>query len=290
MKPHIAITTCQEQPIISSDDALFIKSLKTLSPNLAVTITPWDQKQINWSDFDLILPRACWDYHEKFTLFTDWLSHLQNINASIWNPTRLLKWNSHKFYLDELGKKGVKILPTLFSSQQNPYDIADGFDFYNTDQLVFKPAVSAGARNTWVLDKNNLKNHSALETHLKNNDFLIQPYSQHLVTHGEFSFIFFNEKLSHVIRKTPKKGDFRSQPKFGSLITEETNVSEAVHAQIIDILAHIPENWLYARVDGIIKNNVFQLVELELIEPCLFMDIPISPTHQIFAQAVLEKL
>ena len=204
MKPHIAITTCQEQPIISSDDALFIKSLKTLSPNLAVTITPWDQKQINWSDFDLILPRACWDYHEKFTLFTDWLSHLQNINASIWNPTRLLKWNSHKFYLDELGKKGVKILPTLFSSQQNPYDIADGFDFYNTDQLVFKPAVSAGARNTWVLDKNNLKNHSALETHLKNNDFLIQPYSQHLVTHGEFSFIFFNEKLSHVIRKTPK--------------------------------------------------------------------------------------
>ena len=64
-------------------------------------------------------------------------------------------------------------------------------------------------------------------------------------------------------------GDFRVQSNFGSnyqIYQPDVSLIETA----VRIVKTFGENLLYARVDGIIKDGVFLLMELELIEPDLY--------------------
>jgi hypothetical protein len=39
------------------------------------------------------------------------------------------------------------------------------------------------------------------------------------------------------------------------------------------VVAQLAEPWLYARVDGLLVDGVFMLMELEVIEPSLFLGL-----------------
>jgi hypothetical protein len=53
---------------------------------------------------------------------------------------------------------------------------------------------------------------------LQEEDFLVQPFIPEIVQVGEYSLIFFNEKLSHAVLKTPASADFRVQHYYGGTI------------------------------------------------------------------------
>jgi hypothetical protein len=53
------------------------------------------------------------------------------------------------------------------------------------------------------------------------------------------------------------------------------------------ILNLIDEPLLYARVDGVISENKFLLMELELIEPMLFLEKE-NGSAKTFAQAMMD--
>jgi hypothetical protein len=60
-------------------------------------------------------------------------------------------------------------------------------------------------------------------------------------------------------------------------------------AQARQVVERIPGPWLYARVDGVEAGGTFLLMELELIEPSLFLACdPEAPAW--FANAVLGPL
>lgn len=99
---------------------------------------------------------------------------------------------------------------------------------------------------------------------------MLQPFVKEVAEIGEYSYIFFKENFSHAILKTAKSGDFRVQHFFGGSIQNIVpDIKELTYIQkLVDEFA---KNSLYARVDGVWIEGVFYLMELELIEPYLFL-------------------
>ena len=73
----------------------------------------------------------------------------------------------------------------------------------------------------------------------------------------------------HAIIKRPKTGDFRVQTDYGGTAVDFYPAEKTI-TNAAAFLSHIREPLLYARVDGVIVNEDFYLMELELIEPALF--------------------
>jgi hypothetical protein len=83
--------------------------------------------------------------------------------------------------------------------------------------------------------------------------------------------IFFNGKFSHAVVKKPKDGDFRVQRQYGGKYELFTPGNDLL-ATAEKIIAQVPQQLLYARVDGVMIKNDFHLMELELIEPDLYFE------------------
>ena len=119
---------------------------------------------------------------------------------------------------------------------------------------------------------------------------MAQPFLSHVVAEGEFSLFYFNGTLSHSILKTPKADDFRVQEEHGGVIRAvevESKLREAGDAAL-GALDSVP---LYARADFVRANDGggFWLIELELIEPSLYLRTdPGAPAR--FAQALHERV
>src|SRR6266480_3259922 len=79
-----------------------------------------------------------------------------------------------------------------------------------------------------------------------------------------------DERCSHAVRKRPGASDYRVQWEFGgtaaSLAPPPRLVTDAVA-----VMAAVPGHPLYARVDGVERDGRLMLMELELIEPHLFL-------------------
>ena len=117
-----------------------------------VTSRPWTQSG-DLSPFDLVLPLVAWGYHLRFR---EWLALLDRFEAEgvkVVNPVPLLRWNSDKVYLTELGAKGVPTVPTLAVDHLNEAALTAAHGAFGADELVIKPPVSAGAWGTYRLGK-----------------------------------------------------------------------------------------------------------------------------------------
>ncbi|WP_338501750.1 hypothetical protein V6R86_02405 [Sphingomonas kaistensis] len=231
--------------------------------------------------FDLVLPLVTWGYHLRHA---EWLAFLGRAEAEDWpmaNPPQLLRWNSDKAYLAELGRQGLANVPTLEVDHLNEAALAAAHGVLGTDQLVIKPPVSAAAWGTYRLGPG-----EPVPAEVHGSRMLVQPWLGSVTQEGEYSLIFFGGRFSHCVAKRPKAGDFRVQPDHGgttiacALPNGALTVAEAA-------LAAAPTPTTYARVDLIRGNDGgLQLMELELIEPALFLHCVPEATGR-FAAAVL---
>ena len=100
---------------------------------------------------------------------------------------------------------------------------------------------------------------------------MVQPFMPNIVAEGEFSLFFFNGKYSHSIKKSPKATDFRVQEEHGGIITE-IEPDEKLRVAAKNAFDKIGETLLYGRVDLVRdERDEFALMELELIEPALYL-------------------
>jgi len=112
---------------------------------------------------------------------------------------------------------------------------------------------------------------------------------QGIVQEGEYSLFYFNGDYSHTILKTPKPGDFRVQEEHGGLIVG-VQPSDDLLAAGAQVISNSPENLLYARVDLVTDGHGgYYLVELELIEPALFLGTDHAAPER-FANAINRYL
>ena len=216
-----------------------------------VDAVSWDDV-VDWHKYHAIVVRSTWDYHKRVDEFRAWLDRMEGL--PLWNPPALLRRNIHKSYLLELQEQGIEIVPTVFMPRGT----------------IVKPAVSATAHQTMLFDY----------------DVLIQPYVPEIAADGELSFVFIGRAFSHCVRKRPAAGDFRVQTDFGGT-AERVSVDASLIAQAERVAATLGEEWLYARVDGVVRDGRLLLMELEATEPSLFLD---EVAAERFADAITSSL
>lgn len=219
------------------------------------------------SGFDLVLPIVAWGYHLQYDR---WLAFLDRAEAEGWplvNPAPLLRWNSDKAYLAELGDAGVPTVPTLAVEQCCDADLDEARRRFGSDWLVIKPPVSAGGTGTYLLGP---RDDLPPGTHRQ--PMIVQPYLQEIATEGEFSLMLFDGEFSHAVVKRPRAGDFRVQPHHGGTTVDCPPPAGAI-ALARTALAAAPAKATYSRVDMVPDGSGnLMIMELELIEPALFLD------------------
>ena len=257
----LCLLSCQSLDGYIVDDELLVKELE-LNGEYAVSTIPWDN-EVDWSSFDLVVIRTTWDYAQRSEEFLKKLTFIAS-QTRLCNSPEVVKWNIHKGYLGELAHKGAKLVPTHMFKFPGPIDVPVDWQH---EKLIIKPAISAGSFKTMIVTREDLKT-DKLKSELFAGDWMLQPFLEE-IKKGEISLHFFDKKFSHAITKTPKEGDFRVQEEFGGIIQPFTP-DDSLLKQAQELVKLIPFELLYARVDMLLYQGNYLLMELELIEPALY--------------------
>jgi glutathione synthase/RimK-type ligase-like ATP-grasp enzyme len=288
--PDIALATCYEFSNLIEDEAPLVSALERRG--IIVTPVVWDSPEVSWTAYDMIVVRNIWDYYRQPQTFVAWLDYLEAKQIRLYNPIPLLRWNMNKQYLAQLSQQGIRILPTVFVrhiSQNLVQTLAEK----GWQEAVAKPLISGSGENTWRINPQNAADFQAQFDFIQARfGTMIQPYASQIADEGEYSLVFFNGEFSHAVLKRPAPSGFFVQSEHGGS-TMPIAVSSEIIAQAkaaLDATQAITNIMpLYARVDGFLDEGIFVLMELECIEPELFMRYDESAGER-FAELIIASL
>ena len=267
---EVGLVTYQRLPRLTTDDQLIIPALDLLGAIARPVV--WSDTRVRWHRYDILVLRSVWDYSERHQEFLRWIDRVAAV-VPVCNPVSLVRWNGHKRYLLDLERWGIPIVPTVVVEAGSDVDLGAIMAEPGWGTVVVKPAVSADARDTRRVSADTLISAQEFVDRLSaDEDLLIQPYREVIGESGEPSFVFVDGEFSHLVRKRPAQGDFRVQEKFGGH-AEVVSATPGQLRQAASVLEVLPIRPLYARVDMVPRSgSELELVELELIEPSLFLD------------------
>lgn len=250
------------------EDRLVVEALQRAG--LRTKRVDWADSTIDWSDTEAILFRTTWDYFDQYPAFQKWMDSTEKLTRMI-NPAETIRWNIDKHYLGDIHRKGINIPETIFIEKGDGRSLATLINETGWEDLILKPCISGGAKNTFRLNRANITKHESLFTELISTEaFIIQPTQRYVLEEGELSLMVFGGTYTHAVRKIAKTGDFRVQDDWGGSVHDYQPTAEEITfaEQAARAVEPIPA---YARVD-IIRDNHGQLaiMELELIEPELW--------------------
>ncbi|MBQ0992378.1 hypothetical protein KBX08_20090 [Micromonospora sp. H61] len=274
-EPRVALVTCSDLADLDPDDRLVLAPLA--ARGVAVQTVIWDDSDVDWSSYDLVVLRSPWDYALRRDEFVSWAATV----PTLVNPADVVRWNTDKRYLAELSAAGVPTVPTSWIEPGESWQLPA-----ETGEYVLKPAVSAGSQDTGRYDLADPEHRDLAAAHVRRLSdagrvTMVQPYLRAVDTEGETALLFLagtdGLRFSHAIRKGPMLSGPDLGPD-GLYKAEEITARTARPEQLAvaeQTLATVPggtRQLLYARVDlipGLDGEPV--LVELELTEPSLFI-------------------
>ena len=282
----IALVTAEEFPELEPDSRLLLPALA--EKGIDATPAVWTDPAVDWASFDAIVVRSPWDYFMRAAEWAAWLETIDTIGLPMFNPNKVIRWNSHKSYLQQLAQGGVPVVDTVMTTGDGRVDLSDVLAGAGWDDAIVKPAIDGGAMRLFrVRDVEDPQ--ARFDALVAEGDVLVQPFLPSVPEQGELSLVYFGGELSHTVRKKAKPGDIRVQPVWGGSYELEGPTSEALYVADKTFDA-IKEDLLYARVDLVRGlDDKLQLIELEVIEPLLFLELePQGPAR--FADALKERL
>ncbi len=266
---------------------------------VAASAVAWDEAQVDWGAFAGLIIRSAWNYHEQPEAFRAWLAMVEQAGVPLWNAPQIIRWNMEKTYLRELAQQGVAIVPTVWLEKGEAPILADILAAQNWSEAVVKPVISASGQGAWVTTVTEpvavvtatgsvtAADQSRFEKMVAQRAVMVQQRMP--IEQGEWSLIFLGGAYSHGVIKRPAKDDFRVQGEYGGTSTWMTPPESLVEQarQILETAAWASSaqaECLYARVDGMDINGRFVLMELELIEPYLFLGLEDGGVERFAAQ------
>ncbi|HUA81098.1 MAG TPA: hypothetical protein VL997_12050 [Dyella sp.] len=284
---RLAIASSREFPTVHVDDVVFVAMLELLG--IQPTVCVWSDPDVDWTAFDAVLIRTIWDYFEHYASYLDWLQMLERLDVTTINDTHTLRWNSDKRYLLDLERQGIPIIPTRVVQGNALQDVALSL---SDRHVVIKPTVSGGAWHTVRGEVGSPDFQHALTQLPKAFDYLVQPFVPEIASHGEWSLLYFGGTYSHAVLKRPTVGDYRVQEKHGGTMEQATPddaILRAASKTMAAVAALGYREPAYARVDGVMVGDQFLIMELELIEPSLFLAERPDASER-FARHIAERL
>ena len=201
-RPNVALATSAEIPEGDEDFEPLIGALA--SEGVVAEAAVWDDPAVDWPRFDLVLPRATWDYAERRDEFLAWAAAMR----WVLNPLEVLEWNTDKErYLTDLAARGVPVVPTEFVAPGAQLEQPDG-------PFVVKPAISAGGRNSARFDPADAEAARELvaRIHAAGRTAMVQPF---LGEDEETALVYIDGAYSHAVRRrVPLPGQERATSSF----------------------------------------------------------------------------
>ncbi|RBY89122.1 hypothetical protein DQ244_15300 [Blastococcus sp. TBT05-19] len=251
------------------DPDLPLASAALADAGVGVDLVRWDDGAVDWSAYDLVVVRSCWDYAWRLEEFLGWAGSVPRLR----NPAEVLRWNTDKTYVRELERAGLPVVPTV-------WDPAGADDLPEAGEWVVKPSVSAGSRDTarWTTPEEALAHSSSLTG--AGRTAMVQPYLASVDDVGETALLFIGGRLSHAVRKGPLlargEGVRQDRDSRGDLApTTPTDAQRQLATAVLDAvpgLVGVTSPPLYARID-LVEDGAGRpvVLELELTEPSLFL-------------------
>lgn len=256
---------------------------------IQIDFVPW-KAPTRWQDYDAVVIRSVWDYQHDVDDFLACLEKIEALGIPLWNPSAVARWNMEKGYLAELGARGLPVVPSHFARLESEDQLRTLASRIG-GPVVVKPRVGASGQDTWMLTPGEHPDRWAKAAGvLRDREIVLQPFLSRIMSEGELSLILIDGQSSHMIRKRPVGGEFRSQEEHGGEVVQADDAEFSAWA--LDFVSRVPEakDLLYARIDAIRDDEGRWLLgELELIEPSLYLRFdPESPAR--LARALMNRL
>ena len=268
---------------------------------LQVDVRSWRDPDVSWSRFDAVVMRSPWDYSEDVDAFRTWLKMVKG-RAKFFNCPDTIEWNLDKSYLIDLASAGVPVVPTRLC--RSIAEVQAAIVGTDAPELVIKPTVSAGARDTGWFQRGDpaavrLANHILV----MDKAVLVQPFVASVATRGETALVYFGGRFSHAVAKGPllEAGGGLAGGTYTEVVAEtdptpaQRQVAESVlHASTAGIRARgcncRVATPLYARIDLVSGDDDCPLLlEAELFEPTYFLNLAPQGADR-FAQSLVERI
>jgi hypothetical protein len=260
----VTLVTCDAQPLLTRSDRALKEELENSGASVRVAI--WTDSEVDWSASNLTVIRSTWDGCTRFREFEGWLRRIE-AETRVCNPVEKILWNFEKHYLVDLHRRGIEIIPTVYFQAKshvslNPTDI-------NWPDVVAKPSIGGSSiavrRFSIPAELSLLENH--LNGILTRTGALMQRFEETVTTLAERSLVFIGGEYSHAVRRIPfNTADTPDSPQFDHE-AEEAEIAFAT--QVLEVSDS--KKLSFARVDVLPGPTGLLLMELELIEPALFL-------------------
>ncbi len=287
---RVALATCAEVGDLDVEGRLLAAALA--AAGAAAEPAVWDDDGIDWSTYDAVVVRSTWDYAERLEEFLDWVDRVAPVTRLL-NPAATMRWSTDKRYLADLAAAGVPVVDSTFLAPGE----GDEHPWLGQPHVV-KPSVGAGSRGALRLgaDQPRRSREHVRALQAEGRTVLVQPYVASVDTHGESALVHLDGVLSHTLRKGPLLTAGAGLVE-GLFAQEEMTPREPTPAER-DVaraaLAAVPgagsgEPPLYARVDLLAADDGPVVLELELVEPSLFLEHVAGSADKV-AAAIVARL
>jgi hypothetical protein len=287
----IAIATCSALPTGDDDAPLLRTALRARGVDASWRI--WDDSTVDWADFDLVVIRSTWDYTHDLARFLSWADSV----GPLLNPADVLAWNTDKSYLRDLSVGGVPVVPTTWAAPGESVDLPEHGEF------VVKPSVGAGSKGAgrFTSDDADAALAHARALHDARRVVMVQPYLGDVDAAGETALIYFDGRFSHAIRKAamlPAKTVNDLDVAYSRSLYVDEKISARTpgaderqlgEQALAFVRAKFGADLLYTRVDVLPSGDGPVIIELELVEPSLFLEFA-DGSADALADAILARL
>jgi hypothetical protein len=286
LEPRVAFVTTASEVLQGADTDRPRHEAAFAGSGMRLEHCIWWDPSVDWDRYDLVVIRSPWDYVERVDEFRRWLHRMDPLDT-LCNPAPLVAWNLDKRYLLELADRGVPVIPTGVATSG-----AQVGQLLRTtaDEVVIKPVVSAGGRNTGRFPSGDRRARALAGRILDGGAaVMVQPAIASVPIHGETSAVVFDGAVSHSLRRGPILGPGGSHL-AGSHLDDasprplgagQRDLVDSVVATVAAVGAGLaPEGAagssppLYARVDMVtLDDGRDAVIEVELIEPSFFLSV-----------------
>ncbi|HVA70634.1 MAG TPA: hypothetical protein VNF08_04850 [Acidimicrobiales bacterium] len=259
---RVAIATCLGTDV-DRDSPVLLGALANIGVKGELAV--WDDPSVAWDRFEIVVIRSTWDYAARRNEFLAWARSVKHL----FNPYGVVEYSSDKHYLVDLEAHGLKIIPSHFC------DVGKKPRFFHGD-FVVKPCVGAGSMDAvrFKESEHDLALAHVASLHASGRDALIQPYVASVDTAGERALIFIDGALSHAMTKGAMLNvtqlDRNQLFRLDQMSRADAEPDAVAFAQSV-LSAKAFSHLLYARVDLVRLDDRWAVMELELVEPSLFL-------------------
>jgi len=244
------------------DAPLVVEELARLGIDADLRV--WDDDAVDWEGYDLVVVRSTWGYANDYDHFLAWA----HARARLINPYAVIEYSTDKHYLGDLARQGFPVIATSYC------EVGDAPAFPEGD-VVVKPAVGAGsidAQRFEVHEHEAARSHVAA-LHASGRCAVIQPYVASIDEHGERALVFLDGEFSHAMTKRAhlKVAPAQRDGAFRNGQMSRADAEPAALDLARSLLSGRFADLAYGRVDLVHTPAGWQLMELELVEPALYL-------------------